>query len=152
MFSQLPELNLPVYEAKIRIKQNMYEIFDIYRKKWLKLTPEEWIRQSFLNHLTMNLNYPFRRIGVEFEIKYGKLKKRTDAVVFDEKGRPQVIIECKAPTVELQEDVFFQACMYNRMLKAGYLFLTNGIKHITAKISNENINFLENIPDYYDLD
>ncbi len=147
----LPVLNLSLYEPKLRKNRNVEEIFDPFRKKWVRLTNEEWVRQSFLNHLINNLGYPSGRIGVEFRVKYHQLLRRTDAVVFDENGKPLVIIECKATNVQITEDVFFQACMYNRSLNAKWLFLTNGLRHVAADISGDKVVFSEMIPMYNEL-
>lgn len=148
---QLPVLNLPPFQPGIRFENGLYEIFDPIRKKWIKLSPEEWVRQSFLNHLTSNLGYPAGRIGVEIQVKYNKLSRRADAVVFDNSTKPLVIIECKSPEVKLDEDVFYQACMYNRQLRAKWLILTNGAEHIAADISGEKVIFLNEIPAFCEL-
>ncbi len=145
---QLPELNLPAFSPKLRQTESVNEIFDPFRRKWVKLTPEEWVRQWFLNYLISHLGYSGGRIGVEFQVKYNNISKRTDAVVFDDKGQPFVIIECKAPTVEIDENVFYQACMYNKPLQAKWLFLTNGIQHIAADISGKEVVFAGEIPEY----
>jgi hypothetical protein len=145
-FMNLPALNLTPFDPLLRQNRNANEIFDSIRKKWVRLTNEEWVRQSFLNHLIVSLGYPSGRIGVEFSVKYHQLKRRTDAVVFDEFANPLVIIECKATTVQITEDVFFQACMYNRSLKAKWLFLTNGLRHVAADISGEKVIFFEEVP------
>ncbi len=151
MSLQLTVLNLPPFQPRVRLKNESYEIFDQIRKQWVKLTPEEWVRQSFLNNLTQNLGYPSGRIAVEIQVKYNRLSRRADAVVFDQSAQPLVIIECKAPEVTVNENVFYQACMYNRQLKAKWLFLTNGLHHIMADISGENVIFFRDIPLYNEL-
>jgi len=151
MSYQLPILNLIPLQPLIRLKSSAHEIFDPYRRKWVRLTPEEWVRQSFLNHLVEALGYPKGRTGVEFQVSYNALVRRTDAVVFDENGKPLIIIECKAHTVEINENVFYQACMYNRELQAKWLFLTNGITHIAADISGETVRFFEEVPAFKKL-
>jgi hypothetical protein len=148
---QLPTLNLPPFHPQVRAGISFPEIFDPFRKKWFKLTPEEWVRQWFLNFLTVHKGFPFGRIAVETEVKYNHLSRRADAVVFNDESKPLVIIECKAPTIEIDENVFYQACMYNNPLNAKWLFLTNGIQHIAADISQEVIQFDESIPNYSGL-
>lgn len=148
MIHNLPVLNLIAFQPALRLNNNSFEIFDYLRKKWVKLTPEEWVRQSFVHHLVKELGYPQGRIGIEFQVKYNSLIRRVDAVVFDDNGRPLVIIECKAHTVEINEDVFYQACMYNRQLKAKWLFLTNGLIHIASDISGQQVQFQEQLPRY----
>ena len=145
---QLPQLHLPPFQPQVRAGKSFPEIFDPFRKKWLKITPEEWVRQWFLDFLTNHKGFPAGRIAVEAEVKYNKMSRRADAVVFDNASMPFVIIECKAPTIEIDENVFYQACMYNNPLNAKWLFLTNGIQHIAADISQEVIQFAEDIPDY----
>jgi hypothetical protein len=147
----LPVLNLAPYEPSLRYSKDESEIFDPFRKKWVRLTAEEWVRQSFLNHLVAGLGYPKGRIGTEITVKYHSLSRRADAVVFDDSGRPQVIIECKAPDIPVTEDVFYQACMYNRPLRAKWLFLTNGLQHVAADISGKEVVFFEEVPAYIRL-
>jgi len=150
---QLPQLNLPAFQPTLRKKEEYAEIFDVFRKKWVRLTPEEWVRQCFLNMLTEKLHYPPGRIGVEFQVVYAGMSRRTDAVVYDEWGKPVVIVECKAPQIDINEDVFLQAAMYNKHLRAQYFFLTNGLVHICANISNapHEIKYSEKIPEYSQL-
>ncbi len=150
---QLPRLNLPFYQPNIRKQDGHYEIFDIFRKKWVHLTPEEWVRQSFLNFLISHLGYPQGRIVVEFEVVYAGMSRRTDAVVYNDSGKPLVIIECKAPEIKISEDVFLQAAMYNKHLQAHYFFLTNGKENICADISYVpfKMKFSKTIPKYNQL-
>lgn len=147
----LPALNLVPYEPSLRQNKSDVDIFDPFRKKWVRLTAEEWVRQSFLNHLVSVLGYPKGRTGTEVSVKYHSLSRRADAVVFDDSGNPQVIIECKAPEVKLTEDVFYQACMYNRPLRAKWLFLTNGLQHMAADISGDKVVFFLQMPGYAEL-
>jgi hypothetical protein len=111
------------------------------------------VRQSFLHYLVNHLNYPSGRLGVEFQVMYDGLSKRVDAVLFDKFSNPFIIIECKAPHVQLTEDVFFQACMYNKKLQAKHFILTNGLHHIFSSFNKElnKMVFLETIPDFKKL-
>jgi len=148
---KLPVLQLPEFEPNIRRQDQNYDIFDTFRRKWVRLTPEEWVRQSFLNYLTEHLGYPKGRIGVEAAVRYGTLSRRADAVVYDTSGSPLVIVECKSVEVNITEDVFYQACMYNKQLRARWFFLTNGLNHVAADISGEKVIFTEQIPVYVEL-
>jgi hypothetical protein len=148
-----PRLNLPEYSPKIRVNNHSEEIFDPFRKKWLQLLPEEWVRQHFLNFMTTHLGYPPGLIKVEYAIQYNTLTRRPDAVVFNRQGREILIVECKAPHVELTQDVLLQVIMYNKTLQANYFILTNGMQHIAAtfnKALNE-LQFLETVPHYNDI-
>jgi hypothetical protein len=147
----LPVLQLPEFEPNIRRQNQGYDIFDTFRRQWVKLTPEEWVRQSFLNYLTVHLGYPKGRIGVETAVKYDNLSRRADVIVYNDAGKPLVIVECKSADVHITEDVFYQACMYNKQLRARWFFLTNGLHHVAADISGEKVIFTEQIPAYAEL-
>jgi hypothetical protein len=122
-------LNLPAYEYKLSKSEGKIWIFDILRKKHLVLTPEEWVRQHFINHIITTLEYPRSLIKIEGGLAYNQLQKRTDIVVFDRDGKPWMVIECKAPAVELNQNTLHQASTYNATLRAKYLVVTNGLQH-----------------------
>lgn len=153
MNDQFRKLNLPEYDAKVRTNALAFEIYDEFRRKWVKLTPEEWVRQNFLHYLTEHLNYPVGKIAVEFSVRYSRMIRRPDAVIYGESIQPLVIVECKAPDVNISTDVFMQALMYNKPLKANYFFLTNGLEHFVAYINKKNgkIQYLEAIPMYQNI-
>ncbi len=113
------------------------------------LTPEEWVRQHTIHFLIHELKVPKGKIASELTISVNKLTRRCDLVVFDEHGKPHLIIECKAPEIELTENVFYQIAQYNRELKTTFLMLTNGLRHIYCRIdqSNGEITFVENLAD-----
>ncbi len=150
----MPPLNLPAYEPRIR-EQNSGkpEIFDRVRKKFVRLTPEEWVRQHFLNYLTAHKGYPASLIAVEAALKYNRLVKRSDILVYGPGGKPLLVVECKAPEVEVSQAVFDQVAMYNMSLLVGFVVVTNGLEHFACKISHENksYTFLKEIPDYETL-
>lgn len=150
----LSKLNLPQYTPKLRKAKTQIQIFDFIRKKWLILNNEEWVRQSFINYLTAHLKYPPGLISVEVGVSYDKLIKRADIVIFCRDKKPLVIIECKATDVKIDENVMMQALMYFKELQPKYVFLTNGINHVAAKINAENqqVDFLSEIPDYLQLE
>ncbi len=141
-----PQFNLPVTE--IKLKDDL--IWDRLRKKFLKQTPEEWVRQSFISYMIDYLGFPEGRMASEYLVKYNKMNKRCDIVVFDKSLSASVIVECKAPKIKITEDTFYQIAKYAHVLKAKYLILTNGMEHYCALIDSENnsIKYLEEIPKY----
>lgn len=147
-------LNLPNFEFKIRKNQNdKTEIFDVVRKKWLVLTPEEWVRQHFVMFLIENKKFPASLMAIEKGLKVNNRPKRTDIVQYNRQGFPQVIVECKAPKIKVTEDTFAQAAMYNMEMKVDYLVITNGLTHYCCKINNEThqLQYLKEIPMYDEL-
>ena len=150
----MPELKLPEYPARIRSKKDgKQEIFDPIRRKFVRLTPEEWVRQHFLNFLVNHHNYPASLIHVEASLTYNHLTKRSDIVVYSRQGKPMMAVECKAPTVGITQNVFEQLAMYNFTLKVSYLALTNGMQHYICRMVPENggYTFLEELPEYNEL-
>ena len=142
-------LDFPFYDFKIRkTDQNKALIFDELRKKYVNLTPEEWVRQHILRMLKEK-KYPTSLTSVEKEIKLFSTKKRFDILVSDSKGKPILLVECKAPDVKLTQKVFDQLSRYNTVLKAPLLMVSNGIKHYYLKFENNEYQFLEACPDYY---
>jgi len=149
----MESLNLPTYSFNIKFQEQRKYIFDTLRKKYVLLTPEEWVRQNFLKYLIEEKKYPASLISVEMEIKLNKLSKRCDAVVFNRNGEPALIVECKAPSVKIDQLVFEQIARYNMQLKVDYLIVTNGLKHFCCKINfeNQSYKFLNDIPVFVDL-
>lgn len=148
------ELNLPPFEAKIRKGTGeKEEIFDPLRKRYVALTPEEWVRQHMIRFLLDHLAYPESLISVEAPLKYNTLKKRTDLVVYRKDGKPGLIVECKAPHIALTQDVLEQAAMYNMPLQVRFLVLTNGKQHHILHINREEkkFEFLDHFPHYDEL-
>ena len=120
------KIEFPKEQIKIRQQGGINEIFDAIRKKWLVLTPEEWVRQNFLQYLLITKKYPASLIAVEKEIKLGELKKRCDIVVYNRQSQPWMIIECKEMNVNLSEKTMKQILRYHISLPAKYLVITNG--------------------------
>ncbi len=149
----MKKLNLPEYTFRIREVDAKKQIFDEIRKRFVSLTPEEWVRQNFLKYLTTEKNYPQSLISVEGGLKLFKRKKRTDIVVYGKQGEPLLIVECKAPDVQIDQNVFDQIVRYNMALRVKYLLLTNGINHYFCAIdyASQGYHFLKDIPDYSDL-
>ncbi len=143
-------LNFPTYKFKLKSSENKQYIFDVIRKKYVVLTPEEWVRQHTIVFLTDEKKYPKSLIAIEKQLEVNKLKKRTDILVFNTNGQPELIVECKAPTIKLTQASFDQIARYNLKLEANYLVVTNGLQHYFCKLDyqNERYIFLNEIPDY----
>ncbi len=147
-------LNLPKYNFNIRPKgKGTYEIFDRHRKKFLSLTPEEWVRQNMLAYLIYDKNFPAPLISVESKIDLNLNTNRYDALVYNNQGKPIMLIECKSPSVKINQSAFDQANAYNTQIKAPYILITNGLKHYCCVfIENEaKFEFMQNIPTYNKL-
>jgi hypothetical protein len=144
----MESLNLPTYSFNIKFQEQRKYIFDTLRKKYVLLTPEEWVRQNFLKYLIEEKKYPASLIFVEMEFKLNTLSKRCDAVVFNRNGEPALIVECKAASVKIDQIVFEQIARYNMQLQVNYLIVTNGLNHYCCKIDFEkqSYEFLKDIP------
>lgn len=125
-------------------------IFDNLRKKYFVLTPEEWVRQHFVQYLIDEKHYPVSLIALEKQLVINNRKKRTDILIFNKKGTPDIIVECKAPSIKITQDTFDQIARYNLKLNANYLIVTNGLQHFYCKMDfeNETYIFLKDIPSY----
>ena len=122
-------LNLPVFDYRIRHTKEGSYIFDIIRKKYVRLMPEEWVRQHFLHYLTSHLAYPRSLIKLEQGLRYNHRQHRSDMVIYDRSAKPFMLVECKAPSVTIHSDIFRQIARYNVHLKAKLLVATNGFTH-----------------------
>ena len=145
---EFPQLNLPDTVLKTKLVEGITQVFDVVRKKYFKLTSEEWVRQNFIHYLNIEKNYPKGLMGVEKMIKYNNLQTRADIIIYNKEGSPTMIIECKAPNVKITQDTFNQIAKYNFKLKVPFLVVTNGMQHFCCKMDYEkNINcFLEEVP------
>ena len=143
-------LNLPQYPFRVKSKENKLYIFDRNRKKEVLLTDEEWVRQHFVEYLVTEKKYPRSRIALERQCRVGNMTKRTDIVVFDNKGEAEIIVECKAPGIRINQDTFDQIARYNLQMKANYLIVTNGLEHFFCQMDHEarEYRFLRDIPSY----
>lgn len=146
----MQKLNLPHFNFKIKSTENKYSIFDIVRKKYIILTPEEWVRQHIIHYLIEIKKYPISLLAVEKQLTVNNLKKRADIVVYSSNGKPHIIVECKASTIKINQPTFDQIARYNLKLNANYLMVTNGLEHYYCKINakKEQYNFLKDIPNY----
>ena len=149
----MEKLNLPTYSFNLKLIEQRKYIFDFIRKKFVILTPEEWVRQNFLRFLVEEKKYPASLIAVEMEFKLNKLSKRSDAVVYDRKAKPILVIEFKSPEVKINQKVFDQIARYNMKLNVDFLIVSNGLEHFCCKIDHENNNytFLKYVPDFNQL-
>ncbi len=149
----MQELNLPKYSFKIKTSGSKAEIFDSIRKKYITLSPEEWVRQNFIKYLVSEKNMPQSLIAVEKQLKYNNLEKRADAVIYDKSGCPRIIIECKSPDIKISQEAFEQIARYNMSLKVDYLIVTNGLTHYCCRMDYENnsYSFMEDIPAHSDI-
>lgn len=148
----MQQLNLPFFGFNIKEQNGQNRIFDHIRKKYVHLTPEEWVRQHFIRYLSEHKNYPLSLIAVEKELRVNKLKRRPDIVVFNRNHQPLLVVECKAPSVSITQDTFDQIARYNISLQVQYLVVTNGMEHYCCKIINEKeYIFLKDIPGFNEI-
>ena len=146
----MKKLNFPTYSFRFKNSENKVSIFDEIRKKFILLTPEEWVRQHVVQFLLQDKKYPKSYINVEKLIKINDLSKRYDGVVFQPNGEIFLLIECKAPEVAISQQTFDQIARYNLVLKAKYLMVTNGLNHYFCQMDfeNEKYVFLKELPEY----
>ena len=147
------QLNLPEYQFRLKQTEKGLLILDSLRKRFVKLTPEEWVRQNFLHYLIEYKQYPLALMAVEKQLTINGLKKRCDAILYDIQTNPLMIIELKAPNIPITQLVFDQVAVYNSKLKVKYFMISNGFEHYCCKVNPENSSYLffEGIPDYSQL-
>lgn len=145
----MEKLNLPQYPIKIKQEEGKQYVFDAIRKKYLVLTPEEWVRQNFLQYLIHDKKYPASLIEIEKGLKLNELQKRADSLVYKD-SKPYVLIEFKAPKIKITQEVFEQIGRYNSIFKVPYLIVSNGLEHYCARIDFEqnSFKFLDGVPNY----
>ena len=141
------KIDYPSYQPKIKEEDKKEFIFDKFRKRWVQLTPEEWVRQNFLQYLTQTKKYPASLIAIEKEIKLGELKKRFDIVVYDGETKPWMIIECKEMNVTLDKTVLDQVLRYNISLNVPYLVITNGMHCMAFSLQDNKVLEIDSLPD-----
>ena len=149
----MTQLNLPPYQIRVREVNGRKQIFDVLRRKYVALTPEEWVRQHFIHYLIEHKSYPATLLANEVPLQVGEKKVRADSVLYDNHLRPRMIIEYKAPTIPLTQKVFEQISVYNLLLHVDYLIVSNGLNTDICKMGYENQTyaFLETIPDYQNI-
>ena len=146
----MQKLNFPTCAFKLKSSENKTLIFDIVRKKYVIVTPEEWVRQHVIHFLLKEKNYPISLIAIEKQLKINKRVKRTDIIVYNKQGTPEILIECKAPSVKITQTTFDQIARYNLSANSNFLMVTNGLAHYFCQIDTdkETYIFLEDIPSY----
>ena len=145
----MQKLNFPEYSFRFKNSENKVSVFDEIRKKFVVLTPEEWVRQHVVQFLIVSKKYPKSYINVEKSIQINGLTKRYDVVVFYPNGKIFLVIECKAPEIKISQETFNQIARYNLNLKASYLMVTNGLNHYFCEMDfeKEKYNFLNDLPE-----
>ena len=138
----------PPYQPKIKTVEGKEFIFDEVRKQWLVLTPEEWVRQNFLQYLIHQQKYPSSLIAIEKEIYLGDVKKRFDIIVYDKNTKPWIIVECKEMAIELNEAVLSQALRYNSTIQAPYIIITNGTYCFAFVVKDGKFSEINEMPEY----
>lgn len=146
----MENLNLPTYSFKIKSDLQRKLIFDSIRKKYVVLTPEEWVRQNFIRFLVEEKDYPASLIAVEKKVDVNLLPQRSDIVLYNRNANPIMIVECKASKIKITQDVFNQIARYNMKLRVPFLVVTNGLRHFCCYMDYEkkSFKFLEDIPNY----
>ncbi len=144
------ELNLPSFDARMKSVEGVMSVFDVLRKKYVALTPEEWVRQSFVHYLLSAKGYRRELMNNEVQLSLNGMSRRCDTVVWDMNLRPAMIVEYKAPDVEITQKVFDQIQRYNQVLQVRYLVVTNGMTHYCCRVDyvTRTCEFLSEIPDW----
>ncbi|MEO7922305.1 MAG: type I restriction enzyme HsdR N-terminal domain-containing protein [Chitinophagaceae bacterium] len=136
----------PAPAFRIRTESGKEFIFDALRKKWLLLTPEEWVRQNFVQYLLQVMNYPAALVALEKELMLGEMKKRFDILVYDREHRPWMMIECKAGSVKLDDAVLQQVLRYNISVPVNYMVITNGSLSYAWERRDNNLDLISELP------
>jgi hypothetical protein len=146
----MQQLNFPSFSFRFKNSENKVSIFDAIRKKFIILTPEEWVRQHVVQFLMIEKNYPKSLLNVEKVLQVNGLRKRYDIVVYNSDGTIHILIECKAPEIPISQSTFDQIAQYNMTLQSNYLMVTNGLNHYFCQMDNENekYQFLSELPNY----
>ncbi len=147
---QMQKLNFPAYQFRFKSSENKVSIFDRIRKKFIILTPEEWVRQHTIHYLIEEKKYPESLINVEKLVKLNELDKRYDIIIFKPDGDIHLIVECKSHSVKITQEVFDQIARYNLALNAEFLMITNGFNHYYCQMDyiDQQYSFLKDIPNY----
>jgi len=141
-------LNLPAFEAKTRTEGDQTYIWDVVRRKYVIVTPEEWVRQHFINFLISYHHIPRTLLRVEGGLKVNNMLKRSDLLVLDRRGNSWMLVECKSPKIKLTQDAFVQTFNYNKTHQAPYVALTNGLTHLICNVETGKPDLLTDFPAY----
>lgn len=146
-------LNLPPYSFKIKTEGQRSQIFDSIRRKYVVLTPEEWVRQNYVEFLIQERHFPRSLIALEQALTYNRMLRRSDVLAYNHHGQAIMIVECKAPNIKIDQKVFDQIARYNMTLQVPYLAVTNGLEHYYCYIDlkERNYRFLPECPDYAEI-
>ena len=146
----MQKLNFPDYEFRFKNTDNKISVYDEIRRKFIQMTPEEWVRQHVVKYLLIQKKYPLLHINVEKIIKINGLTRRYDVVVFQPNGKILLLVECKAPEVVISQNTFDQIARYNMSLNAKFMMVTNGLNHYFCQMDyeQEKYNFLQDLPEY----
>jgi hypothetical protein len=149
----MQKLKLPSYSFRIEEKNGKQLIFDDTRRKWLTLTPEEWVRQNFIHFLAKEKKFPKSLMAIEKKVLINGLSQRFDLMVYDRKGNPLLIAEFKSPDIQIDQTTFDQASRYNNVLRASYFLISNGMVHFVCKLDFEKrtTRYLEEIPTFEEM-
>ncbi len=149
----MQQLNLPAASLNVRNRSGKPYVFDLFRKRYVLLTPEEWVRQHFLRYLYEHKSYPAGLIAVEASLKYNRMVRRADAIVYGSSGKPLMIIECKAPHIPISQDVFDQVARYNFPFGVAFLVVTNGMQHfcMLRDEAAQQWAAMDDIPHFHDI-
>ncbi|MFN8336309.1 MAG: type I restriction enzyme HsdR N-terminal domain-containing protein [Cyclobacteriaceae bacterium] len=144
------KLDLPGFDYQVSKAEGKIWIFDIIRKKRVVLTPEEWVRQHIIHFFINQLNYPKSLIKIESGLTYNRLQKRSDVVVHNREGKPWLLMECKAPDLQLNQNTILQAAVYNQNIRAKYIAVSNGMKHVCYEVKDDvsETELLKSFPEY----
>ena len=147
------QLNLPTYECRLREQNSRQQIFDVLRRRYVALTPEEWVRQHFVHYLIEHKGYPKGLLANEVDLRVGEKHLRCDTVLYDKALHPKIIVEYKAPEIAITQKVFNQITVYNMLLHVDYLIVSNGMQHYCCQMDYEQnrYTFLSDIPSYDNL-
>lgn len=143
-------LNLPTYSFKIKSVNGLEFIYDQYRKKFVRLTPEEWVRQNFTTYMVNEKSYPASRFVIEKSLRMNNMSKRCDVLFYNDSGYPELMVECKSTSCKIGQDTFSQVSVYNITFRVKYLIITNGLKHFCCRVNFDSgeVYFLDEIPSY----
>ena len=146
----MERLNLPTYSFTVKSEGARQYIFDNIRRKYVALTPEEWVRQHFIRFLVSKKSCPPSLIAIEKQFRVNKMSRRADILVYSRKARPVMMVECKAPQVQINQQVLDQLALYNLRFNVSYLVLTNGMVHYCCFLDagKGGYRYMEDIPDY----
>lgn len=149
----MQKLNFPYSSFRTQVIDDRIQVFDLVRKRWVVLTPEEWVRQHLILYLNQDLGCPLPLMAVEKALKYNGMNRRSDLVIYGRTGKALLLAECKAPEITISKDTFDQAARYNMSLQVPYLLVTNGLQHFCCLIDfeNETYTYIKDIPTFIQM-